>query len=84
MQEIVRQASEPLELRRAVEIAGQRNDAMRAQHIVALRRMGQGIEAVAPGKQLHHAQRDIPAADDQESSHPAILVELEVSPASRA
>jgi len=42
--------------------------------------MRQGVQTIAPAQQSHHAQSHIPTADDQESSHPAILVELEAGP----
>ena len=81
MQNVVRQTSQARQLRRLVEIAGQRNDPMCTQQFMALRRMRQGIQTVAPAQQSHRAQSYIPTADDQKSSHPAILVELEVDPA---
>ena len=80
MQDVVRQTGQARELSRLIQITGQRNDPMRAQQVVALRRMRQGVQTVAPAQQSHYAQSHIPTADDQESSHPAILVELEVGP----
>ena len=45
--------------------------------------MGQCVQAVAPAQQPHHAQAHVATADDQESSHPVILVEARSSAASR-
>jgi len=80
MQDVVRQAGQARQLSRLIQVAGQRNDSMCTQQFIALRRMRQGVQTIAPAQQSHHAQSHIPTADDQESSHPAILVELEAGP----
>ena len=55
---------------------GSGTDPMRAQQSWRCARMGQCVQAVAPAQQPHHAQGHVATADDQESSHPVILVEL--------
>jgi hypothetical protein len=65
VQDVLRQAGQARELCRLIQITGQRNDPMRAQQVVALRRMRQGVQAIAPAQELDHAQSDIPTPDDK-------------------
>ena len=65
MHDVLREAGEPVQRLRTIEIASHRNDSFGTQQRMPVLRVGQRVNAPTPPQCTHHAQSDIATADDQ-------------------
>lgn len=73
MQDILPEAGESTQTARIIEVSTDRFHAEHAQLRSLRRAAHQRIDAEAPIQQRQQPLPDVPAADDQQSSHAAIL-----------
>jgi hypothetical protein len=73
--DIVRETGERSQRMRPIEIAPYRSHTQSAQRGKTTAIARKRVDEKAPAHELHHAQRYVSAADDQQTSHIPILAE---------